>query len=394
MPLREIYLPHFKVAVTEARAGSVMTAYNSANGHFCSENKPLLTEILKAEWGFDGFVESDWIWGTNSTAEAVNAGLDIEMPYGRYFGDKLLQAVADGEVAQDTIDAAVRRILRKQLEFELDKRSVDPDPAWSTQEAHAALAWEAALKSLVLLKNEGTTLPLDRNKITSVAVVGHFAQIGRTGDEGSSSVNPTYVVTPLEGLANRAGSVEIRSFPRDQLTAADKAHIATADAAIVIVGYTHEQEGEKVDMLNTGGDRDSLDLSAEHQALIKDVSHNNQRTIVIVEAGSAVTMESWLNDVEAVLLAWYPGQEGGHAIADVVFGDANPSGRLPLTIPTTLAQLPEFDSASKRVTYEYFHGYRHLDKHNLTPRFAFGHGLSYTVFDYAELKLSHQVSSA
>ncbi len=389
--LREIYLPHFKKAVMEARAGSVMTAYNSSNGYFCSENQHLLSEILKGEWGFDGFVESDWLWGTHSTAAAVNAGLDIEMPFADHFGDKLLNAVTAKEVSLETIDGAVRRILRKQLEFELDTRSYDAAPDMVDEKVHGDLALEAAAKSIVLLKNDEAALPLDREEVTSIAVVGSFAEIGRTGDEGSSNVNPAYLITPMDGLQNRAGSVEIRSFPEDLLSAENKADIGAADAAIVIVGFTPEQEGERLDIFNTGGDRDILDLSVEHEALIREVSDSNQRTIVVIEAGSAVTMESWHADVEAVLLAWYPGQEGGNAIADVLFGDVNPSGRLPLSIPVSLAQLPEFDTSSTLVTYDYFHGYRHLDRHAETPRYPFGYGLSYTEFGYSGLMLSDDV---
>lgn len=386
--LREIYLPHFKVAIDEARVGSVMTAYNSVNGSFCSENEHLLKEILKGEWGFDGFVMSDWIWGAHSTVQAVGAGLDLEMPTGAHYGAKLLRAVQTGELKEEAIDEAVRRILRKQLAFELDKRSYEPDPGMVDLDAHNALAREAATKSIVLLKNEASALPLDREQVTSIAVVGSFAQVSRTGDEGSSSVEPPYTVTPLEGFQNRSEDVNIRVFARDILSLDDKKEIADTDAAIVVVGFTSEQEGEKIDIFNTGGDRQTLDLSPEHEALIREVAAQNDRTIVVIEAGSAVTMESWLADVEALLLAWYPGQEGGNAIADVVFGHVNPSGRLPLTIPVSLDQLPKFDSSSLSVTYDYWHGYRHMERQQHTPRFPFGYGLSYTEFEYSELQVS------
>ena len=362
--LREVYLPAFK-DVVDAGVGSVMSAYNKVNGVYCGENRPLLFDILKEEWGFDGFVESDWVFGTRSTIDAANNGLDIEMPAPTFFGAELLEALRTGHVKEATIDASVRRILRKKLTL---PESEVGDVVES--DAHRALAKEVAVRSIVLLKNEDA-LPLDT--ALDVAVIGPLADVTNIGDEGSSAVTPSSVVTPLDGLSaiGNVTLVETASMT------------AGMDAAIVVVGLTSEDEGENIVGIS-GGDRTSLGLDAEEEQLIRDVAASNPRTIVLLEGGSAITMP-WVDDVEAVVMAWYPGMEGGHAIAEILYGIENPSGRLPLAFPVAEADLVPFDPTADEVTYGYWHGQRHLDREGTQALFPFGHGLSYTTFAYDNL---------
>jgi len=379
--LREIYIPQFEWAVNEAGVGSIMSAYNSVNGSFCAENAHLLTDILKEEWGFTGFVESDWLWGTNSTAASANAGLDIEMPYGQFYGDALREAVDAGEVTEETIDGAVRRVLRQKIVFDVGNPPDVGDAIESPE--HIALSREVASKSMVLLKNEGGALPLDRSTLGQIAVVGEFADVANIGDAGSSRVDPSYVITPLVGLEEAAQDVTITHLPEP----VDEATAASADAIVVVVGLDQEDEGEQIPTF-PGGDRDSLTLRASHVALIQQMAAIHPRTIVVLEGGSAILVEEWIDEVEAVLMAWYPGMEGGHAIADILYGDTVPSGKLPLSIPRSASDLPPFDHVSLAVEYGYFHGYRHLQNQGTQARFAFGFGLSYTTFELSNLQLN------
>jgi beta-glucosidase len=380
--LREIYLPHFRMAVQEGQTGSVMSAYNKVNGLYCAENPPLLSDILKDEWGFEGFVESDWLLGTRSTVASALAGLDIEMPLPVFYGPPLVTAVGDGDVPEATVDEAVRRIVRTKLCFRLDTDPPVENPALIESQEHTDLALEAAQKAIVLLKNAGATLPLDLMALGSIAVVGPLADLENLGDTGSSDVEPSYAVTALEGIDDRAGAVPVTHVPGPTLSPAEEATIAAADAAVVVVGLTSDDEGEG---LVGAGDRVMMDLSADQEQLIADVAALNATTIVVLEGGSAITVESWIDDVEALLMAWYPGMEGGNAIADVIFGNVNPSGKLPLTFPHLEADLPPFDNVSLEVTYDYYHGYRLLDRDAVDPRFPFGFGLSYTTYGYANL---------
>lgn len=387
--LREQYLPHFRMAVQEANVGSVMSAYNQVNGLYCAESPHLLRDILKGEWGFEGFVESDWILGTRSTVASALAGLDIEMPAPVFYGARLEDAVAAGEVPMAVIDEAARRVIHKKLEFAID--GVDPNVGDDVVESeeHLELAREVANKSLVLLKNEGA-LPLSNS--ASVALIGALADVANLGDEGSSAVEPTTSVSPYAGFVDRLGEAAVSLFAVDVLDAADASAASAADAVVVVVGLTGEDEGEKLGPV--GGDRDTLALSDEQQALILQVAALHDRTIVVLEGGASITMEGWIDEVEAVVMAWYPGQQGGFAVADVVLGAVNPSGRLPITFPVSETQLPAFDHTSAAVTYGYFHGYRHVDHEGLDPLFPFGFGLSYTTFTYGAIRLDAVTASA
>lgn len=383
--LREVYLPHFRMAVEEGHVGSVMSAYNKVNGFYAAENAPLLRDILKGDWGFLGFVESDWILGTRSTVPSALAGLDIEMPQPIFYGAPLLAAVEAGSVPESVIDEAVRRVLRVKLCFHLDDDPpvIDPDVVESLE--HTALAREAAEEAIVLLKNEAGALPIDPSAVQSVAVVGALAATANIGDRGSSLVGPSYVVTTVEGILNRVPAEKVVELTGVSLPIAAEPLVRNADAVVVVAGLTAADEGEGA---VGAGDRKGLALPADQVEEIRRVAELNRRVIVVLQGGGAITMEDWVDDVEAVLMAWYPGLEGGNALADVLFGNVNPSGKLPISFPRAEADLPPFVNDQNEVAYGYYHGYRHLDREQIAPRFPFGFGLSYTRYEYANLALS------
>ena len=384
--LHEVYLPHFKKCV-EAGAASVMGAYNRLNGPHCCHSHHLLTDILKTKWGFRGFVISDWTFALRGSDSAA-AGLDIEMPNAVFHGLPLKVLVQLHRVPESVVDDAVRRIIRQHARFHGigKERSFYKNKVGCKE--HHKLALEVAQKSMVLLKNDGGLLPLDSQKIRRSAVIGKLADTENIGDRGSSTVKPPHVITPLAGIRSAAGKtteVIYESSP-------DPAKVARAargtDVVIVVAGLTHEQEGEFITLITKGGDRDHLGLDKKQQAMIQAAARANKNCVVVLEGGSAITMEPWVEDVAAILMAWYPGMEGGHALADILFGKVNPSGKLPLTIPRSEAQLVPFNKWARRIRYGYFHGYTHMQKEKLAPRFPFGFGLSYTNYVYDHLQIS------
>jgi len=546
--LREIYLAPFKAAVQEAGTWALMAAYNKVNGTFASENPYTLRTILREEWGFDGVVMSDW-FGTKSTVPAANGGLDLEMPGpSRWRDEELLQAVEQGEVDEATIDEHIRRLLRLFVKVGVfEQRDEVPEKSIDRPE-HRILAREAAAEGIVLLKNEGNILPLRRETLKSLAIIGPNAKTARIMGGGSAAVVPHYAVTPLEGIVVRAGAnvtigyelgctnhkllplldvnllspgneetahgltveyfnnsdlsgesawttlnrstelfwlgelpaaVYTRRFsvrcsarftpeepgpytfglvsagysrlyidgqevidnwtqqtpgemyfgfgtsevtatidlvagrnyaitveyskgqmallaavrlgclppiPTDALERAVKL-AAVSDVALVFAGLSSEWESE-------GFDRHDMELVGEQDALIEKVAAANKNTIVILNTGAPVAM-NWLEKVAAVVQAWYPGQECGHAIADVLFGGTTPSGKLPVTFPARLEDNPayiNYPGENGRVYYGegLFVGYRYYEKKKIAPLFPFGFGLSYTTFSYSELRLSAQ----
>ncbi len=377
--LREVYLPHYKTCA-QAGAASFMSAYNQLNGELCGQNHHLLTDILKKEWGFPGFVVSDFTLGVKATVPAARAGLDIEMPSTMYYGPRLHAAVRAGKVPLAAIDEAVTRILSEKLRFiHLEDAAYDRKKIAGPD--HVALAREAAEKSIVLLKNDNNALPFDE-EVQTIAVLGELADAENIGDHGSSVVRPPYVITALAGIRQRAGKVRVLYEDGKDLAAAQKA-AGDADAAIVVVGCDYRDEGE-------GHDRVSLRLSDQHAELVLAAARVSSRVVVVLEGGGAVTMEGWGEKVPAIVMAWYPGMEGGNAIAGVLFGDVNPSAKLPLAWPKSADQLFEFDNKAKAVRYDRYHGYRWFDQQGLEPAFHFGHGLSYTQYQYANLRLDRK----
>jgi beta-glucosidase len=552
--MREIYLLPFQIAVRESQPWTVMASYNLVNGVPASESQYLLTRILREEWGFEGVVVSDWYQSVKSTVASINAGLDLEMPVPRFRGEKLLNAVERGEVAQTTIDTSVRRLL-----LLLDKAGLFAHPQISQEEeqstdlpSHRALVREAGIEGIVLLKNEGEVLPLAREHLTSLAVIGPNAQVAQIMGGGSAQVNAHYAVTPFDGIAAKvgdqvrvgyeqgctnyrllpllevkqllagtqgsehglaveyfnksdlsgapvhqetqmtaeimwlgeppegvtspqfsfrgsgrftptetgaytfslvsaglsrllidgrevidnwtqqtlseeyfgAGSTEVQAVvpleagheylltvefarreeamlgavrlgallpaPADAIERAAQL-AATSDVAVVCVGFGGDWQSE-------GFDRKDLALPGQQNALVEQVAVANPRTVVVLNTGSPITMP-WLEKVAAVVQTWYPGQECGNAIADVLFGDVNPCGKLPQTFPMRLEDTPaylNFPGENGKVFYGegLFVGYRYYDKKDIMPLFPFGFGLSYTTFKYGPLQLSaHEIDA-
>lgn len=386
--LRELYLPHFKRCVDEGVA-AVMSAYNRVNGEYCAHNSHLLRAILKGEWGFRGLVMSDFVLGTRDTVKAALGGLDIEMPHAFHFGRRLRRAVREGRVPEHVVDEAVVRILRQKARFANVGTGEDYGTHRVACPEHVALAREAARKSIVLLKNENGALPLRRGEVGKLAVIGRLADLANLGDHGSSRVRPPYAVTVLQGLRDRAGdSVRVEHCDGKDIAAARRA-AREADACVLVVGLTFRNEGEAMPgPLKVGGDREDLALRPVDVELLEAVSRESKRCVVVLEGGSALLTSGWRDAVEAILVAWYPGMEGGNAVAEVIFGDANPSGKLPVTFPENNGQLPHFDRKAASIDYGYYHGYRLLDREGTCPAFAFGFGLSYTTYEYRGLRLN------
>jgi beta-glucosidase len=380
--LREIYLPHFERVVREGHVASVMTAYNSVNGLHCDQQTHLVDEILKGEWGFAGFVESDWVFGTHGDVASVLAGLDVEMPLGINFA-ALPGAVTAGALEMARIDAAVSRILRAQLCFGLDERDrVSDDPTRRETPEHLALAREVARRGLVLLTNRGV-LPFGPG-VASIVVAGRNADVANIGDiGGSSGVRPTETVTALAGLSERAGAgVTVTHLPGTTLGTTEEALVRSADVVVVVTGLQTSDEGEG---LVGAGDRKSLAVPPAEVAFIRALAAIHPAVVVVLEGGAAFVTSDWDGDVAALAHAFYPGGQGGRALADILFGDAAPTGRLPFSMPETEADLPPFDNTSGVVDYGYFHGYRHLAHDGVPAHYPFGFGLAYTTFARSDL---------
>lgn len=422
--LHEVYLPHFRRVVREGVA-SVMSAYNAVNGEWCGQSRDLLTSILRDEWGFEGIVISDFQFGLRDAAASVHAGLDIEMPFVMMRAQHLPGAIERGEVPAAEIDRIVERVLAVQLRF-AGILAAPVDPAAPACPAHRALAREASVRSMVLLRNEGALLPLEPTRLARVAVVGRLADVPNIGDGGSSDVHPPEVVTPLAGLRAALPACAL-PFDDGGDPARAAAAAAGADAAVVVVGLTRGDEGEYIEMsgqahllalfppmsdpadgtrlaealaaaaggrgMSPGGDRRRLDLSPADEALILAVAAANPRTIVVVMGGSAILLERWRQRVPAILFAWYPGMEGGHALADVLLGRAEPGGRLPFAIPTDAAHLAEFDPDTTATTYDLWHGQWKLDRDGREPAFPFGHGLGYADLAIVDAALAGDAAS-
>lgn len=545
--LREIYLPPFQAAVREAKTWALMASYNLVNGVAASEHPYLLRDILRDEWGWDGLVVSDWFFSVKSTAASANAGLDLEMPGPPVWrGEKLLQAVNNGEVPEGKLDESILRLLLLLVKTgKFEHAQEEPEQAINLPE-HRALIREAAGEGIVLLKNERGVLPLQREALKSIAIIGPNAKVARMMGGGSAQVNAHYQVTPFDGVTSKVGIETMVGFEQgctihvllpliggEKLFAGEAgtdrglrveyfngmiptgvpAHTAQvastelawfgplpegvnsdqfavratgrfvpeesgtytlgltsaglsrlyldgrqvidnwtkwvagtnyfgmgsaemtyqadlsagreytimaefskgpdlmlsalrlgllppvpsdlleravtlaeqSDVTLVFAGLTSEWESE-------GFDRANLELPGNQNELITRVAEANPRTVVVLSAGSAVAMP-WLDKVAAVLQAWYPGQEAGNAIADVLFGDVNPSGKLPQTFPVRLEDNPSyinFPGENGRVLYgeRLFVGYRYYDKKGIATLFPFGFGLSYTTFEYGKLQLS------
>jgi beta-glucosidase len=389
--LREVYLKHFKMCV-EAGVASIMNAYNKVNRYYCGHNEHLLRDILKDEWGFEGFVITDFVFGIRDGKSAIKAGVDIEMPFKwRMKPKKIEKWVKKGEISENLVDEAVLRILRQKLRFETNINPKKYNKADVASDSHIKVALEAARKSIVLLKNENKILPIIEGEVKDIAVIGKLADKENIGDLGSSRVYPPYITTPLEGIKNLVEQ-NINIIYNDGSKLDNAVDLAEeVDYVIIVVGYTEKEEGEYV--FTKGGDRDKLTLKRDDEKLISTLSKINNKCIVIMEGGSAIITEEWRDEVPAIIMAWYPGMEGGTALAEILFGRINPSGKLPCTFPKSQSQLPYFDKDAKFIEYDLYPGYRFLDRYNHEPAFYFGFGLSYTTFSYSNLNIEKEVVS-
>ena len=536
--LREIYFPAFKAAVQEADVWTIMGAYNKLNGHYCCANKYLLTDVLKIDWGFTGAAISDW-GALRETLKPAKAGTDLEMPNGKYMGPDLLRAIKQGQIDETVIDDKVRRLLRVMFKAGLFDESVNDYGGFSNTEYRQKLALETAQKSIVLLKNEMDFLPLKKEKLNSIAVLGPNAAFARLGGDGSGFLDAHYTISPLDGIRNKVGDkVKIRyelgvKLKRKELPIAvakmyrqsdgktpglkaeyfnnrnlegDVVHTEIVDCInfnweskspvpgkvvkdkfsirwtgkfvspgkgifeigvkadngvklyldgnLIINAWTDQAPGQfkteyfefdegklydlKVEFYENIGtcrarlgiapvkkgnelmdavelakksdvviicaglaknlegeqrDRDYLELPPMQIDLINAVTKVNKNIIVVLNNSSAILMNEWINEVPAIVEAFYPGQEGGNALADILFGDINPSGKLPVTFMKKWEDHHAFETYPGKKEYaeysdEIYVGYRHYDKNNVEPLFPFGYGLPYTTFEYSDLKLS------
>lgn len=384
---REVYLRHFEECI-KAGAASVMSSYNKYQGTYNGMNKYLLTDVLKREWDFDGFVSSDFMWGTRDTVRAANGGLDVEMCDTHFYGQNLVKAVKEGKVSEDVINDAALRIVRTLLAF-----TKAPDPEEYPRKvigclAHAALAKKAAQKSMTLIKNDNCILPFSKEKTKTVAVLGLLGNVENIGDHGSSRVFPHYVVTPLVGVSKVMPNAAVTWYDGADIERAKKI-AGKSDAVIIVAGYNHNDEGEFVAKSaefdhDMGGDRkESLGLHKNEIELIKTVAPVNPNTAVVLIGGNMIMIDEWKDAAPAILMAYYPGQEGGTVIAETLFGDNNPGGKLPFVIVKQESDLPQVDWNAEEQVYNYYHGFQKLDKEGVEPSVPYGFGLSYTTFGYS-----------
>jgi beta-glucosidase len=312
------------------------------------------------------------------------------MPWTVAYGKKLIAAVEKGEVPVAVIDEAVLRLLRRKIEYATRPDPVAYPPTLVRAAEHVALAREVAEKGVVLLKNEGALLPLDEGSLKSVAVVGRLADAPNLGDHGSSRVYPPDTVTVVEGLREALGATSVIYEPGADVLKA-RAAARAADVVVVVAGFDHSDEGEYITQGRSedewGGDREDLALERADRELILAMAAENPRTAVVLIGGAAITVEEWQEKAGAILMAFYPGEQGGAALARILLGRANPSGKLPFTVPKDASVLPPFDNRSPSVEYGYYHGYTLAEKKGWEPRYPFGYGLSYTTYAYANLAL-------
>lgn len=422
--LREIYLPGFKAAIQEGNVYTLMGSYNKVRGEWATHNNYLMNQILKKEWGFKGVVISDW-GAVHSTQQALWNGTDVEMgtdlslgakpDYRKYFlGDTVLTLVKNGKVPEYLINDKVRRILYIMLKTHvIDKQR--KKGAYNTVE-HQQTARKIAEEGIVLLKNQNNILPLSPS-VKSIAVIGFNADRPQAFGGGSSQVKALYEVTALEGLKKQAAKgVKItyaQGYKIERGAKADESLIkqaadaaSKADVAIIVGGWTHGYDYNKwSDNAYDAEDTDKPDMNMPfgQDELIKAVLKANPKTVVVLLGGGPVDMSQWVQSTPAVLQAWYPGMEGGNALASIIFGKINPSGKLPITFPKTLADAPDhklgqFPVDKDKSTVYYFDdiyvGYRYFDTYKVEPQFAFGHGLSYTQFAYSNLQVQSNSGKA
>ena len=418
--LREIYLPGFEAAIKEGNSYSIMTAYNKLFGHYCAHSEYLIKEILEGEWGFDGVTVCDW-GGVHDTVEAANGGLDIEMNVtynfeDYFFAKPLIQAVKEGKVTEEVVNEKIRRILR--MMYKINAFSDDRKRGIYNSPKHREKTLDIARESIVLLKNEKNVLPLKDNKIKTLAVIGENANIIHSNGGGSAEIKALYEVTPLLGIKSRlGGQTEVKYAKGYDVDKSKKEALIneaielakTSDAVIIIGGLKHTADDLQLEnnaltvskdqeikhyVDSEGYDKTDLDLPYDQDELIKRVLEVNKNAVVVMLSGAPIKMTEWIDDAATVVQTWYNGMEGGNALAEILFGDINPSGKLPVTFPRALEDSPahkigEFPGGKTvKYTEGIYVGYRYFSSYDVKPLFCFGHGLSYTEFRYEALDIS------
>lgn len=384
--LREIYLAAFEEPIKNAKPWSVMTALNKVNGSYCSEHSWLIDTVLRKEWGYEGFVMSDWN-GVNNRARAVKAGLDLEMPYSYEIGaERISQGLESGYLTEEDIDRCCRRILQAVLRSQENK---DPDATWD-EPKHHKFVQKLAQQSMVLLKNDDDILPVSSEM--SIAVLGEFAKEPRFQMEGSALVNPTRYDIPFDeieklshGKVSYAQGCAATSKEHEKELEKAKEVAAQVDIALVFAGLPKGVEAE-------GCDRKDIEIPQRFNEMIEAVASVQPNTVVVLSNGSPVAMP-WIDKVKGVIECFLGGQAMGSALANLLFGKVNPSGKLPVTFPEKLSHTPayfNYPGQGGKVHYDeqVFVGYRYFDTKEIEPLFPFGHGLSYTSFQYSDLRLS------
>lgn len=417
--VREIYLPAFEAAVKEGNSYSIMSAYNKLWGLHCSHNKWLLRDVLEKEWGYDGVLVSDWS-AISDTKLAAEAGMDIEMSvtdnFDEYFfANPLIKAVKEGEIKEELIDEKVRKILKLMYRLNMfsDERKSGEYNSFESRRKTLDIARE----SVILLKNEENLLPLSK-KVKKVAVIGQNANIRHCEGGGSAEVKSLYEVTPLMGIKMLlGGNCEVayakgytHDFNKRKAVNEEAIELAkNSDVVIFIGGLKHTKEDFSlfqnalhstkednmvVNIDSEGNDKTDMKLPYNQDEIINSLLEVNPNTIVVITAGSPVDMSSWVDKSKALVNVSYNGMEGGRALAEVLFGDVNPSGKLTVTIPKKLEDSPahsigEFPGkAQVRYDEGIFVGYRYFSTYDVEPQFVFGHGLSYAEFRYNDIKVN------
>lgn len=419
--VREIYLPAFEAAVKDGNSYSIMSAYNMIWGYHCSHSKWLLRELLQDEWGYDGVIISDW-GAIHDTKMAAEAGMDIEMSVtdnfnDYYFANPLIEAVKEGVISEELVDEKIRKILKMMYRIDMfsDDRKYGDYNAFSSREKTLDIARE----SIVLLKNDENILPLNKKKIKKLAVIGQNANIRHSEGGGSAEIKALYEVTPLMGIKMLVGgNTEVRycqgytheKEKRESLIDEAVKMAQECDEVIFVGGLKHtmenfelwqnalnssREEGMKVNIDSEGADKEDMSLPYEQDELIKRLLEVNPNTIIVMTNGAPVDMSGWINNTKSLIHTSYNGMEGGRALAEVIFGEVNPSGKLAVTYPVKLEDSPahsigEFPGGKTvKYTEGLYVGYRHFVTRDVKPLFEFGYGLSYTSFKYDDLTIKH-----
>ena len=387
--MMEHYGYNFRTAMQEGACFSIMNAYNLINDSHCTENAVLLDTVLRKRWGFPFYIVSDWN-AIHNSKNSIIAGTDVCMGSNLYKND-LPSLIANGQVSIEVLNKAVANVLRTKILSGMMDYYPKGNASLANSAEHVQVALETSRKSIILLKNENKILPLNKSTITKIAVIGPNADVGNLNCYGSSEMFPPFSITIKQGITKKVGSSKLVFAKGCAINSADtsgfeaaKKIAAQADYIVFVGGLDSTQEGEGY---NTGNDRqgNKVELPEIQQELINELAIVNKNLIVVLHSGGVCAVNSCINHIKGFIYSFYPGQEAGEAIADVLFGDYNPGGRMPVSMPKSTSQLPMWDDD---FTNDYGCGYRWFDQNAITPEFAFGTGMSYTTFEYSNLHIS------